>query len=667
MRSSTETSAPYREVTWCFACSRGATWLNDEVRDRPGHPLGILNFVNIPAARGELMATSVLTSVQRTLRNGKLLATAALQHLIDDPALLVIQVSRRLPLGPRVAMGRALEMIGPLAPAVGGVGSVMAGRDAHAERAVEQANLRSRGSMSRLAGEVAILVDRVDLIPPSAPAVTRARAAWSRGGMSEALIILEDAGQGDSRFARRLRSELQLLQPGFRLSAPVDTNAPVLGGRHDRQPLRVLHLLTNSLPHTQSGYSLRSHRILTALRGQGIDSIALTRTGYPVMVGFPTAREEDVVDGVRYVRTLPARLPQTQQERLEAEVARAVELVGHFRPHVIHATTNYQNALVAQAVSDATGLPWMFEVRGLMEKTWVASRKSEQSRARAAESERHDLIAAKEAEQARDSDAVVTLSGTMADVLESRGVERDTITLVPNGIDASLLHGHVSMQKARAMIGLDTLPHFSTKAYLIGAVGALVDYEGYDVLLRAVAHLVADERTPEDLRVRIAVVLAGDGVARPGLMALAEELGIANRVHLPGRVPRDEARRWVEALDVVVVPRRDVEVARTVTPQKPIEALALGRPLIISDLPALQEVVTGSGGTVLAECAVAGDSRSLAQAIVSVYAAGPPDERSAALAEGLAFQRRWPALAVRYQEVYSRVTATRSGGGEGGS
>src|SRR5699024_11800805 len=130
---------------------------------------------------------------------------------------------------------------------------------------------------------------------------------------------------------------------------------------------------TKRLPPTRAGYSLRSHRILTALREAGIDSVALTRTGYPVMLGKPLAAEEDVVDGIRYVRTLPRRLPSTQEGRLQAEVERALELVAEFRPHVIHATTNYSNAVVAQAVSASTGVPWILEVRGLMEKIWVAS------------------------------------------------------------------------------------------------------------------------------------------------------------------------------------------------------------------------------------------------------------------------------------------------------
>lgn len=598
-----------------------------------------------------------MSSARRTLRNGRLLATAALQHLVDDPALLAIQVSRRLPFGPRMAVGRTLEHIGAAVPAIGAFGSVMTGRDAHAEQAVERANARSEHLMPRLAGEVAILLDRVDLIPPSAPAATRARAAWSRGGMSDALNILEDAGQRDSRYARRLRSELQLLQPDFRLPVPAHALVSATAERHDDEPLRVLHLLTNSLPHTQSGYSLRSHRILTALRDQGIESIALTRTGYPVMVGIPTAHDEDIVDGIRYVRTLPARLPQTQQERLEAEVARAMELVQEFRPHVLHATTNYHNALVAQAVSDATGLPWVFEVRGLMEKTWVASHASEEGRVAATVSEKHRLIAAKEGEQALDADAVVTLSMTMADELVSRGVNREKITLVPNGVDGSLFEGHVSVARAREIVQLEEIAGFGADAFLVGAVSALVEYEGFDVLLRAVAHLVQDQRTPDDLRRRLGVVLAGDGVSRPGLVDLAGELGIGDRVHLPGRVPRDEARRWVEALDVVVVPRRDVAVARSVTPQKPIEALALRRPLIMSDLPALREVVPNAGPDTVAQCVPAGDPLALAAAIVASserWTGTDPSETASLFVVG---GRSWQEQVGRYAVVYSRVTS----------
>ncbi|WP_422115735.1 glycosyltransferase [Brachybacterium sp. UNK5269] len=473
---------------------------------------------------------------------------------------------------------------------------------------------------------------------------------------------LERAGLEDRRYTRRLRSELHLLQPGFRLAVESRRITAGITGT-EGEPLRVLHLLTNSLPHTQSGYSLRTHRILTALREQGIESVALTRTGYPVMVGIPMAHDEDVVDGIRYVRTLPSRLPQTQEERLHTEVERALQLVEDFRPHIIHTTTNYLNALVAQAVSDATGLPWVFEVRGLMEQTWVASHRSVLTREVAAASEKHALIAAKEGEQARSADAVVTLSGTMAEQLISRGVDRGAITLVPNGVDESLFQDHIDITEARLRTGLADVPGFGADAFLVGAVSALVEYEGYDILLRAVALLIQDESVPRVLRDRIGVVLAGDGVSRPGLAVLADELGIDRRVHLAGRVPREEARRWIESLNVVVVPRRDVAVARAVTPQKPIEAMALDRPVIASDLGALREVLTDPGGMPRASLIPAGDPQALALEIARLGTTPTALEEHRGAAQAVARARTWPRQVRRYREVYESVICRSEGVG----
>ncbi|MDU7511825.1 MAG: glycosyltransferase, partial [Corynebacterium sp.] len=42
-----------------------------------------------------------------------------------------------------------------------------------------------------------------------------------------------------------------------------------------------------------------------------------------------------------------------------------------------------------------------------------------------------------------------------------------------------------------------------------------------------------------------------------------------------------------------VVPRRDVEVCRKVTPLKPLQAVACGVPVIGTDLPALKEITGG--------------------------------------------------------------------------
>ncbi|MFC7375096.1 glycosyltransferase family 4 protein [Brachybacterium sp. GCM10030268] len=595
-----------------------------------------------------------MPSPRQTVRNARLLVQSCLQHLVDDPALLAVQASRRLPFWARVRVGKGLLDVGRRIPGGTGVaalGAFMAGDGRTSAQLLE----RSTGSRSALRGEVAVLLDRADLISTNAPASTRARAAWMRGQFTAAVTILEKAGQGRTRYAQRLRSELQLLQPGYRL--PVSQRATPVRASLLEKPARVLCLVTNSLPHTQSGYSLRTHRILTALSGEGIASVALTRTGYPVMVGLPTAAKEDVVDGIRYVRTLPERLPRTQEDRLLAEVERALALVEEFRPHILHATTNYYNALVAQAVAEVTGLPWVLEVRGLMEETWIASLATAEGRKFAATSEKPRLIAARRAELVAEADAVVTLSETMAADLERHGVDRSRVAIVPNGVDESLLEDHVTPEEARQLLGLKRRDSF-----MVGAVSALVDYEGFDTLLRAVALLLTEDSAPSALREQLYVAIAGDGSAAPALRTLARELGIEDRVLMPGRVPRDRARDWVQALNVVVVPRRDVEVARTVTPQKPVEAMALGRPVIVSDLPALRETITDDTGHLAGLLTPAGNAEALATQIHALWADAPRRDELGEKGRSLAASRTWSAMVRRYDAVYTQAASERREG-----
>lgn len=583
-------------------------------------------------------------------RNARLVLQSATQHLLDDPALLAVQISRRLPLPIRVLAGRLAVVAGGRVPGGEGVaalGAFIAGDERRAAELLE----RYRGSRSRTHGEVAVLLGRPDLLSSSAPASTHARAAWARGDLSGAVQILVRARKSGSAQARRLASELRLLGEGYRL--PVSASCADQPVPAERGPLRVLHLLTNSLPHTQSGYSLRSHNILTALRDYGIDSIALTRAGYPVMVGKLLCAEEDVVDGIRYRRVLPPWLGPMPEDRLQQEVREALRLVEQFRPHVLHATTDYRNALVADAVSRATGIPWVLEVRGLMDQTWIASHRRQETRERAAASEKVRLIRATESDLARSADAVLTLSRTMADELVQRGVPAEGITLVPNCVDASLLAEDISPQEARARISAPV----PGDALVIGAVSALVDYEGFDVLLRAAARIIDDPRSAPAVRERLHVVVVGDGAAAPSLAELARELGIQDRVHLPGRVPRSDARYWVQALDVVVIPRRDLEVSRMVTPQKPAEALALGRPVVVSDLPALKETISDAHGNMHGALFRPDDPQALAEVLTGLF--DDSDRRVALATSGraTASDRTWPAMMTRYERVYRTVAA----------
>jgi D-inositol-3-phosphate glycosyltransferase len=572
---------------------------------------------------------------RRVVRNLGLLAGVAWRHAQDDPALLAVQAMRRLPIGIRGRSAQLLQRHGP-SGAVQALGFFLADRSDDARALLVGARSRT-GIDRRLAAELSVQLGQEP--PVGARPSTAARAQWSQGHLTEALAILSAApGPAAVRQHARLAADRRIMTPGFAIRA---ASAPVAVPAASDGP-RVLHLLTNSLPKTTSGYALRSHAILRAQRESGIEVEAVTVLGYPVTVGLPGVREAEVIDGVTYRRLIPTRLGPTSAARLAQTAELLISHVERFRPTVLHTTTHFTNALVIQAVAQATGLPWVYEVRGQLEKTWAASRSAD-AQAAALLSERFRLWHAKETEMALAADHVVVLSGALRQDLVQRGVPEDRITVVPNAVDADLLGVKTSPAEARYGLGLPA------DGFWVGTVSSLVPYEGLDTLLEAVALLRA-----RGLDVRCALV--GDGTARPGLLAQVERLGLGHVVVLPGRVDHRAAADWHRALDVFVVPRQDTDVGRAVTPLKPIEAMAAGRPVVASDLPALAEIITGPGTGLLVR---PDDPQDLATRLQALH--GDPDLRDILGAAGRDFAatRTWQHQAARYRDLYEHLGGQR--------
>jgi len=91
-----------------------------------------------------------------------------------------------------------------------------------------------------------------------------------------------------------------------------------------------------------------------------------------------------------------------------------------------------------QAVARSYGLPWVYEMRGVLECTWVASRPVSQQ-AEALSSERFALLRAKEAEMARRSDAVVVLSQVQAEDLAARALASQRVRKFLDGEPAKIV------------------------------------------------------------------------------------------------------------------------------------------------------------------------------------------------------------------------------------
>lgn len=535
-------------------------------------------------------------------------------------------------------------------------------------RLERQAEIRrstsTRRSLDRLASSLALAADRPDLVRTGeARPLVAARAAWQRGDLKQAILDARSIHGPAAAYRRVLEGEFELLKPGVRLSTRTsprpEASAPAAWKDGAHRPLRVMHLLTNSLPHTQSGYTLRSHEILQAQRALGFAVSAITRLGYPVTIGRLFARDLDVVDGIEYRRLLAPRLAPTPQGRLLQSLQQLLPIARQFRPDVIHTTTPYSNALIAQSLAELLDVPWTYEVRGMLEKTWAASRATSRARHDAESSERFALVQARETDLAGSADHVFTLSTAMRDELESRGVPVSRMSIVPNAISESLLDlaptslpdGQPAGSTADAARAFRSTLGLPVSGFWVGAVSSLVDYEGHDVLIDAVVNL---RSAGHDVR----MIIVGDGAARSSLERRIRSADLCHVAHLPGRVPPIRARDYLRALDAVAIPRLDLGVTRSVTPLKPIEAMAIGRPVILSDVPPLRELAGVDDESVSPKRALIvdpGDPVALAGAIDRVRRDLPLGVRLVDAGREFARTQTWRSNAHVYSSVFNDI------------
>jgi len=484
--------------------------------------------------------------------------------------------------------------------------------------------------------------------------VLAARLAWREGRLTEALRALD---QAPGRQARRLRATLTAEQtlltappPGQSMIVASSGHiAPVSGHDHETAreapaphvPGRVLHLVTDALPTTSAGYTIRTHEIALAQREAGLDPHVATRTGYPVTQGSIDGRRLVVLDGVPYHRLLPWRMPGGPSAGpSERGLELAAALTRQLRPAVLHAASNFANARLALALGERYGLPVVYEVRGFWEDTWL-SRYPDNNKLAASElyQRNRDL----ETRCMLAADLVVTLGEAMRDEIAARGVPGEKILIVPNAVSAEFLQPLPDATTLREELGI------KPDEQVVGEVTSLVPHEGIGTLLEATAILRARG-------VPVRALIVGDGPERAALQRQAAQAGLAEAAVFTGRVPASKVRQFHALLDVFVVPRTPDRVCQLVTPLKPVEAMASGLCVVTSEVKALTEIVKHE---VTGMQTVPQDPVSLADCLEQLLYS--PDIRRKLgdnAREWVARDRTWANHAARYRDAYARLGAT---------
>jgi len=411
-------------------------------------------------------------------------------------------------------------------------------------------------------------------------------------------------------------------------------NGPSLENRVGEETMKVLHVFVNSIPILKGG-SLRGKYIVDYQRMVGIEPVVLTSHNHPYQ-----GRKVELIDGIPYYRTAPldervARLPVIgiylgiwHLQKRVLEVAKQV------KPDIIHSHSTFVCGFAGWYAARALGIPFIYEVRALNEDSDVALGLMRENSLKYKYLKWHDTWVM------RKADGVTTIcKGLMNDIL-ARGIEKDKVYVIPNGVDIKRFKPLPKNEDLMAQLGIEKT------SYVLGFAGAIRRLEGLDCLLHAIPMILKEFPN-------VKLLLVGDGSDRARLEQIVRKLRLQSIIIFTGEVKHTAVPQYYSLMDIVVIPRIDARVNHLVTPLKPLEALAMGKAVIISDVRGLKEALPCKSTRVVFK---AGDEFDLADKCKMVL-------RNKALRaylgetgrDWVVKSRDWKTLVREYRRVYQEV------------
>lgn len=400
---------------------------------------------------------------------------------------------------------------------------------------------------------------------------------------------------------------------------------------------KVVSILHASAPFQSGGYANRAHALLSEAVKNGFDVKPYTRPGFPEGINtFPdeSGASDSRVGALEYKHgTSRITRKSYEYEYMLTSIEYYKELLIRENPAVVHLRSTYVSALPGLIASKSLGIPVIYEISGMWElvyEGWNTPR-GESLRART------ELL---ETIVCRNVDKVATVTAAMENIIIGRGVHPSRVNLLPNAVDLAAFN--VREKNIRVLEELQ----WPADVPVIGYFGSFVDYEGLDVLVESLSIV----REKFDIR----ILLVGDGASHAKVKSLVHRYGMSDIIHMPGRIPHDEIAELYSIVDICPFPRRRTPATERVSPLKPFEAMAMKKAIIVSDLPALTEIVgNGARGAIC----IPGSSISLAEQLMKLIVdSGYRNTLSKAGNDWVLEERNWARVGEKFTQILSSLS-----------
>ncbi len=207
------------------------------------------------------------------------------------------------------------------------------------------------------------------------------------------------------------------------------------------------------------------------------------------------------------------------------------------------------------------------------------------------------------------------------------------------GVNLKVIHSAIEKSGPVESVELNELIPETKNRIVIGYVAAITEEKNPEIFIETAKNVLS-------LNGQCCFLWIGDGALKGDVQARITELGLADRVFLPGF--QKDIQSWISALDMLFFPSLSEGFPTTL-----LQAMQVSVPVIASDLPGIREMITDSENGLLCK---AKDTKGFANKIQKLLS--DADLRNTLTANALKSVEQYYAeeMAEQYVKLYRQMS-----------
>lgn len=402
--------------------------------------------------------------------------------------------------------------------------------------------------------------------------------------------------------------------------------------------MKVLHVLYQSLPQI-SGSSIRSRDIMMSQKELGIQVLAITA---PFQNSI-SKKGIDVIDDITYIRTSQNTKNSISDQR-KSVLKRVLRVFAIFyftkklyhtikkeKPNVLHAHAMFFCAIPTLVLGKLFNIPVVYEFRSL----WMYQ-KSDSKNKSFINKKIEGLLFQIELLCLKKADHAIILNKNLKEFIVSKTRYAFKSTIINNAVNTSLIEEFKASSVSK-----------TGQELVFGYIGTITQYEGLEFLIQTFQELYDDGFKHK-------LVIYGKGINQKSVQDKINSRSDINTIALKGAIAPSQVYKAFSEIDVIINPRLNTPLTNSVTPLKPLEAMAYEKLFIGSDVGGIKEIVPPGAGFLFSS-ENKNDLKRVLKDVVCLSSQDITKHKKEAL-NFVVSHKSWLQNAKKYKEIYTSLS-----------